>query len=96
MLNWDEDTSAARPATGTQGLPSRADVGSLAGVRPQMNATPSAQEAFVHDIEMSPVAASAAVSSAATTVASEDLVLDGPACVLRPGDAGFDECEACQ
>ena len=38
----------------------------------------------------------AAVSAAATTVASEDLVLDGPACVLRPGDAGFDECEACQ
>ena len=22
--------------------------------------------------------------------------LDGPACTMRPGDAGFDECEACQ
>jgi ribonucleoside-diphosphate reductase alpha chain len=21
---------------------------------------------------------------------------DGPACMLRPGDAGFEECEACQ
>ena len=21
---------------------------------------------------------------------------DGPACTMRPGDAGFDECEACQ
>ena len=21
---------------------------------------------------------------------------DGPACMLRPGDSGFDECEACQ
>ena len=22
--------------------------------------------------------------------------VDGPACMLRPGDPGFDECEACQ
>jgi ribonucleoside-diphosphate reductase alpha chain len=22
--------------------------------------------------------------------------LDGPACTMRPGDAGFEECEACQ
>jgi ribonucleoside-diphosphate reductase alpha chain len=21
---------------------------------------------------------------------------DGPVCTMRPGDAGFDECEACQ
>jgi ribonucleoside-diphosphate reductase beta chain len=56
MLNWDEDTSAARPVTGTQGLPSRAVAESSAGVRPQMNANPSAQEAFANDIAMSPAA----------------------------------------
>ncbi|WP_416186476.1 ribonucleoside-diphosphate reductase subunit alpha [Herbaspirillum sp. RTI4] len=27
---------------------------------------------------------------------ADDIELDGPACVLRPGDAGFEECEACQ
>jgi len=31
---------------------------------------------------------------ATSQAASEEL--DGPACVLRPGDAGFEECEACQ
>ena len=28
--------------------------------------------------------------------ASSAIELDGPACVLRPGDPGFEECEACQ
>jgi ribonucleoside-diphosphate reductase alpha chain len=28
--------------------------------------------------------------------AAADQELDGPACMLRPGDAGFEECEACQ
>ena len=70
MLNWDEDTSAVRPATGTQGLPSRTDAGaSFAGVRPQMNATPSAQEAFVHDIAMPPSASAATVSAASSSAA---------------------------
>jgi len=30
-------------------------------------------------------------AAAATAIAA-----DGPACTMRPGDAGFDECEACQ
>jgi ribonucleoside-diphosphate reductase alpha chain len=34
-----------------------------------------------------------ALSSAATSAASE---VEGAACTLRPGDPGFDECEACQ
>jgi ribonucleoside-diphosphate reductase alpha chain len=30
----------------------------------------------------------------ATSASSAEM--DGPACVMRPGDPGFDECEACQ
>jgi ribonucleoside-diphosphate reductase alpha chain len=30
------------------------------------------------------------------TDASAAQELDGPACTMRPGDAGFEECEACQ
>jgi ribonucleoside-diphosphate reductase alpha chain len=49
-----------------------------------------------------PVAvASAAVPAPAPAPApsatdDSELVLDGPACTMRPGDAGFEECEACQ
>jgi ribonucleoside-diphosphate reductase alpha chain len=35
----------------------------------------------------------AAAAAAAVVLAAE---ADGPACTMRPGDAGFDECEACQ
>ena len=35
------------------------------------------------------------VATYATSQAAAE-ELDGPACVLRPGDAGFEECEACQ
>jgi ribonucleoside-diphosphate reductase alpha chain len=38
-------------------------------------------------------AAAAAASAAAVTAAAE---ADGAACYLRPGDDGFEECEACQ
>jgi ribonucleoside-diphosphate reductase alpha chain len=34
--------------------------------------------------------------SAYTTAGSAGGEVDGPACVLRPGDDGFEECEACQ
>ncbi|KAF3998635.1 ribonucleoside-diphosphate reductase subunit alpha [Glaciimonas immobilis] len=33
---------------------------------------------------------------AAKPVVSDELELDGPACTMRPGDAGFEECESCQ
>jgi ribonucleoside-diphosphate reductase alpha chain len=33
-------------------------------------------------------------TAAATAVAADDVA--GPACMLRPGDPGFEECEACQ
>jgi ribonucleoside-diphosphate reductase alpha chain len=36
-----------------------------------------------------------AAAPAAAPAASADMV-EGAACYLRPGDAGFDECEACQ
>jgi ribonucleoside-diphosphate reductase alpha chain len=39
--------------------------------------------------------ATTGLSAAASSVASP-IELDGPACVMRPGDVGFDECEACQ
>ena len=35
-----------------------------------------------------------ASAPAAAAVAADDLA--GPACMMRPGDAGFEECEACQ
>ncbi|MBT2794900.1 ribonucleoside-diphosphate reductase subunit alpha [Paraburkholderia strydomiana] len=38
-------------------------------------------------------AAAAAVSAVAMEAAPE---ADGPVCMMRPGDPGFDECEACQ
>jgi len=34
--------------------------------------------------------------AAADVVQAEPLVTEGAACYLRPGDPGFDECEACQ
>jgi ribonucleoside-diphosphate reductase alpha chain len=37
--------------------------------------------------------AAAAVSAVAVEAAPE---AEGPVCMMRPGDAGFDECEACQ
>jgi ribonucleoside-diphosphate reductase alpha chain len=37
-----------------------------------------------------------AAASSASAVASSDIVLDGPACTMRPGDPGFEDCEACQ
>jgi ribonucleoside-diphosphate reductase alpha chain len=36
-----------------------------------------------------------AASSVSGAAAGQD-EMDGPACVLRPGDQGFEECEACQ
>jgi ribonucleoside-diphosphate reductase alpha chain len=36
----------------------------------------------------------APAAAAAPAVAADDLA--GPACMMRPGDPGFDECEACQ
>jgi ribonucleoside-diphosphate reductase alpha chain len=36
----------------------------------------------------------AAVSAAGSTASADDVA--GPACMLRPGDPGFEECEACQ
>jgi ribonucleoside-diphosphate reductase alpha chain len=41
-------------------------------------------------------AASAAAAAAAASAAPVAEIVDGAACYLRPGDAGFDECEACQ
>ena len=38
-------------------------------------------------------AVSSDMSGATSASAAE---MDGPACVMRPGDPGFDECEACQ
>jgi len=44
---------------------------------------------------LSAAAASAATAPAAPVASAADVV-EGAACYLRPGDAGFDECEACQ
>lgn len=36
------------------------------------------------------------VSEVIDATVSDDFELPAPACYLRPGDAGFEECEACQ
>jgi ribonucleoside-diphosphate reductase alpha chain len=41
-------------------------------------------------------AAAAAAAASAASAAPVAEIVDGAACYLRPGDAGFDECEACQ
>lgn len=41
-------------------------------------------------------AVSSAGSDAGMSSAPAVVELDGPACTLRPGDPGFEECEACQ
>ena len=38
----------------------------------------------------------AAASAAAPVAAAAPAVEEGAACYLRPGDDGFEECEACQ
>ncbi|MEC4719228.1 ribonucleoside-diphosphate reductase subunit alpha [Noviherbaspirillum sp. CPCC 100848] len=44
-----------------------------------------------------PVAAAPAASAGpVASAAAADVELAGPACMMRPGDPGFDECEACQ
>jgi len=42
--------------------------------------------------------ASAATASAAYVMPTPgaSIEADGPVCTMRPGDAGFEECEACQ
>jgi ribonucleoside-diphosphate reductase alpha chain len=37
-----------------------------------------------------------AVSSEMPAASAAAAETDGPACMMRPGDPGFDECEACQ
>ena len=56
-----------------------------------------ALNAVAVDGGMSASARSAAADvSAATAAADADVDADGAACYLRPGDDGFEECEACQ
>ncbi|MGI4849903.1 MAG: ribonucleoside-diphosphate reductase subunit alpha [Janthinobacterium lividum] len=47
-------------------------------------------------VAAAPAVTMSAVAAAAASAADAELVLDGPACTMRPGDPGFEECEACQ
>jgi ribonucleoside-diphosphate reductase alpha chain len=42
------------------------------------------------------VAAAASASAPVQAAAEEAPQADGPVCMMRPGDPGFEECEACQ
>jgi ribonucleoside-diphosphate reductase alpha chain len=42
------------------------------------------------------VSASAAAAAGVAAAAAAEAEADGAACYLRPGDDGFEECEACQ
>ncbi|MGV2293125.1 ribonucleoside-diphosphate reductase subunit alpha [Trinickia sp. YCB016] len=41
-------------------------------------------------------AMNAAAAAGAAVAAQPEVEVDGPVCMMRPGDPGFDECEACQ
>ncbi|QCP51072.1 ribonucleoside-diphosphate reductase subunit alpha [Trinickia violacea] len=41
-------------------------------------------------------AMNAAAAAGAPVAAQPEVEVDGPVCMMRPGDPGFDECEACQ
>ncbi|AIY43587.1 Ribonucleotide reductase of class Ia (aerobic) [Collimonas arenae] len=42
------------------------------------------------------ISGGAAATYGTAPIAAEPMELDGPACTMRPGDPGFEECEACQ
>jgi len=73
MLNWDDEITAVTPSSATQlnelRNASGTAVGTQVGTRPALH-TPSAQEIFVNDIAVAPVAARAATQSAAQGTAA--------------------------
>jgi len=73
MLNWDDEITAVTPSSATQLNELRnaagTAVGTQAGTRPAPHA-PSAQDIFVNDIAVAPVAARAATQSAAQGTAA--------------------------
>jgi ribonucleoside-diphosphate reductase beta chain len=73
MLNWDDEITAVTPSSATQQNELRnasgSAVGTQVGTRPAPHA-PSAQEIFVNDIAVAPVAARAATQSAAQGTAA--------------------------
>jgi ribonucleoside-diphosphate reductase beta chain len=73
MLNWDDEITAVTPSSATQlnelRNASGTAVGTQVGTRPALHA-PSAQEIFVNDIAVAPVAARAATQSAAQGTAA--------------------------
>ena len=46
--------------------------------------------------QLNSVSSGGGVAGTDAAGASAAISTDGPACTMRPGDAGFDECEACQ
>ena len=54
----------------------------------------TAEKSTVKGGQLNAVPTDGGIASGATFMPEPELV--GQACVLRPGDAGFDECEACQ
>ena len=46
--------------------------------------------------QLNSVSSGGGVAGTDAAASAAGIVADGPACTMRPGDAGFDECEACQ
>ncbi|MEI7565671.1 MAG: ribonucleoside-diphosphate reductase subunit alpha, partial [Burkholderiaceae bacterium] len=46
--------------------------------------------------QLNSVSSGGGVAGTDAAASAAGIVTDGPACTMRPGDAGFDECEACQ
>ena len=75
--------------------------GALNAVAVDGGMSASAQAAQVEQVAAQAAAQAAAAQVAAqvsgqAASAGDDLELTGQACFMRPGDAGFEECEACQ
>ncbi|MDN7570599.1 ribonucleoside-diphosphate reductase subunit alpha, partial [Burkholderia contaminans] len=59
-------------------------------------AATSVEKSTVTSGTLNAVTPSAPAAVAPQVTAEPALEADGPACTMRPGDPGFDECEACQ
>lgn len=59
-------------------------------------AATSVEKSTVASGTLNAVTPSAPAAVAPQVAAAPALEADGPVCTMRPGDPGFDECEACQ
>jgi ribonucleoside-diphosphate reductase alpha chain len=82
--------SSAEKSTGKGGELNAVSAHGAAQAAPAAVATP------VVEVKVAPAPVPVVAAKAVVPDAELDSITDGPACFLRPGDPGFEECEACQ